>query len=254
MKNLQAGDRVALALGGGAILGAAHIGVLKAFDEFDVEISAIGGTSIGSLFAALHAFGLSPKEIEKFAIDHDWLDVSGLSLSKFGLLSNEKLGESFKEEVGDVSFCDAKIPLAVVATDIRNGEKVIFTKGKVAPAIMASSCVPGIVIPVEIDGRLLVDGGLVENVPLSALRELGADRVVGVDLNAKRQYRAPDDIIDVLGNALDVAIDNATRMQTEKADLVICPQLSAYSRTDRGRIRDLIEEGFDATRKLIEGK
>ena len=254
MKKLQSGDKVALALGGGAVLGAAHIGVLKAFHEYDVEICAIGGTSIGALFAALHAFGLNPKEIQKFATDLDWLDISGLSLSKFGLLSNEKLGESFKAAVGDVDFADANVPLAVVATDIGNGKKVVFTKGKVAPAIMASSCVPGIFVPVEIDDRLLVDGGLVENVPLSALRELVDDRVVGVDLNARRQYRAPDDIIDVLGNALDVAIDNATRMQTEKADLVICPELSAYSRTDKGRIKDLVEEGFDAAQKLVEGK
>lgn len=254
MKKLQAGDKVGLALGGGAILGTAHIGVLKAFDECGVEISAISGTSIGALFAALHAFGQSPTEIEEFAIHLDWLDVSGLSLSRFGLLSNEKLGESFKKAVGDVSFDDAKVPLAVVATDIGNGDKVIFKKGKVAPAIMASSCVPGIFTPVEIDDRLLVDGGLVENVPLSALKELHVDRIVGVDLNAKRQYRTPDDIIDVLGNALDVSIDNATRMQTEEADLMICPELSAYSRTDKGRIKDLIEAGFDATRKLVKGK
>ena len=252
MPALESGERIGLALGGGAVLGAAHIGVLKAFDEYDVEISAISGTSVGALFAALYAFGVTPRDIAAFAVDLDWLDISSLSLSKYGLLSNEKLGDAFEDVVGEVTFDEAKVPLAVVATDIGNGEKIIFSKGRVAPAIMASSCVPGIFIPVEIDDRMLVDGGLVENVPLSALRELGAERVVGVDLNARRKYRAPDDIIDVLGNALDIAIDNATRVQTETSDILISPELSAYSRTDRGRIEDLIDEGFDAVRKLLE--
>lgn len=254
MAKIKGNDKIGLALGGGAVLGAAHIGVLKALDESGIEICAISGTSIGALFAALYAFGKSPDEIEKFIEDLHWLDVSGLSLSKFGLLSNEKLGEAFEDAVGDVEFSDAKIPLAVIATDIGNGKKVTFRKGSVAPAIMASSCVPGIVTPVEIDDRLLVDGGLVENVPVSPLEDLGAKKIIGVDLNAKRTYQSPDDIIDLLANALDVAIDNATRIQTDEADLLITPELTAYSRTDRDRIPELIKEGYDAAKKILRDK
>ena len=101
---------------------------------------------------------------------------------------------------------------------------------------MASTCVPGIFAPVEIGDQMLVDGGLVENVPISPLKELGADLTVGVDLSGQRSYRKPDDLIDVLVNAIDIAIDNATRLQTSKADIVITPEVGAYSRTDSGQV------------------
>ncbi len=243
--------KIGLALGGGAILGAAHIGVLRALEENNIRIHSIAGASIGAFVAALYAFGLNSREIEKIVTDMDWLDVTGFTLSKFGLLSNEKLGEKIKQAVGDVRFEDAKISLAVVATDIGNCKKVIIKTGCVAKAVMASACVPGIFIPVEIDGRMLVDGGLVENVPISPLRDLGAEIIVGVDLNAKRRYQKPEDIIDVLANSLDIAIDNATRLQTDSADVLITPELSAYTRTDTDKVGDLIKEGYDAAHLII---
>ncbi|MDX1403029.1 MAG: patatin-like phospholipase family protein [Woeseiaceae bacterium] len=243
---------IGLALGGGAILGAAHIGVLKAIEERDIDLCCISGTSIGAFIAALFAFGIKPKEIEEIVVDLDWLDVSSLSLSRFGLLSNDKLGKSFEDAVGDVQFDDAKTSLAVVATDISDCQKVVLTEGKVAEAVMASACVPGLFTPVEIDGRMLVDGGLVENVPISPLKDMDANFVIGVDLNVKRTYRKPEDVIDVLSNALDIAIDNATRIQTEESDVLIAPELSAYSRTDTDRISELIDEGYQAACECLD--
>lgn len=243
--------KIGLALGGGAILGAAHIGVLRALEEKDVRIKCIAGTSIGAFIAALYAFGRSPQEIESIVTELDWLDASGFSLSRYGLLSNEKLGDKLKQALGDVSFAESKVPLAVVATDIGVCKKVVLNQGSVAEAVMASACLPGIYIPVEIEDRLLVDGGLVENVPISPLKEMGAEIVLGVDLNAKRKYQRPEDIIDVLANALDLAIDNATRIQTSKADIIISPELSAYNRTDVEKIHDLIKEGYDAAKAIL---
>jgi NTE family protein len=107
-------------------------------------------------------------------------------------------------------------------------------------------------VPVEIDGKLLVDGGLLENVPVSPLREAGAEFIVGVDLSAGRHYQRPQDIIDVFANAIDIAIDNVTRSQTSDADLVIAPELSSYSRRDMSRIPELIEEGHRVTRQLLD--
>jgi len=245
-------EGIALALGGGAVLGAAHIGILKALCEAVVEIKQISGTSIGGLIAALFAFGKSPQEIEQIIIELDWLDVTSLTLSKFGILSNDELGNQAEKALGRVTIESAQIPLTLLATDISSGKRVILDKGDLARAVMASTCLPGIFVPVEIDDRLLVDGGLVENVPVSPLREAGADFVVGVDLSAGRHYQRPDDIIDVLANAIDIAIDNVTRHQTGSADLVIAPELSAYSRRDTSRIPELIEEGYKAARQLLE--
>lgn len=238
--------KIGIALGGGAILGAAHIGVLKAFQEKEIAVSAISGTSIGAFIAALYAFGVTPEEIEKFASELNWLDVSGFAFSRLGLLTNEKMGGKITEVLGEVTFEDARIPLAMIATDVGGFEKVILDSGDVALAVMASTCVPGIFTPVEIDGRMLVDGGLMENVPISPLCNRGMDTIIGVDLNACRKYKKPEDLIDVVLNAIDITIDNATRMQTQKADLVIAPKMSAYNRTDRGHIPDLIREGYTA--------
>jgi NTE family protein len=243
--------KIGLALGGGAVLGAAHIGVLRALEEKKLQIGSITGTSIGAFIAALYAFGISPHEIEEKIADLNWLDAAEFSFSRYGLLSNEKLGDTLKMTLGDVDMENAGIPLAVVATDIGACRKVILKEGSVAKSVMASSCIPGIFIPVELGGRLLVDGGLVENVPISPLKEMGANMVVGVDLNANRKYKKPEDLIDVLANALDLVIDNATRIQMEEADILIAPELSAYNRTDVEMVHDLVKEGYDTAKAIL---
>lgn len=242
---------ISLALGGGAVLGAAHIGVLKAFDEKNIKISAISGTSIGALIASLYAFGKKPSQIEEFITELEWLDVTGFTLSKYGILSNEDLGKHITKHIGEVDFSESDIPLFLIATDLSDGKKKILNTGRVSQAVMASTCIPGIFVPVEIDGQLLVDGGLVENVPISPLRDSGCNFIVGVDLNAGRQYQRPKDIIDVFANAIDIAIDNVTHSQTTEADLVIAPELGSYNRRDTSRTSELINEGYEGASKLI---
>lgn len=247
-------SKLGLALGGGATLGAAHVGVLKALDEMSITVSCISGTSIGAYIAALYAFGVSPSDIEDEIRGLDWLDVSSFSFVKLklGLLTNEKLGDSIEKILGDVQIKDSRIPLAIVATDIANCRKAILTQCSVSQAVMASTCVPGIFSPIDIDDQMLVDGGLVENVPISPLEELGATLTAGVDLSAHRSYRKPEDLIDVLINSMDIAIDNATRLQTSDADLVIAPKLQAYSRTDSEQISELVDEGYKACRSALD--
>lgn len=245
--------KLGLALGGGATLGAAHIGVLKALDEMSIDVHCLSGTSIGAYIAALYAFGISPSDIEAEIRGLDWLDISSFSLVKlkFGLLTNDKLGDSVEKLLGEVQIEDARIPLAIVATDIAQCKKAVLTQCSLSQAVMASTCVPGIFSPVDVDEKMLVDGGLVENVPISPLRDLGADLTIGVDLSAHRSYRKPEDLVDVLVNSIDIAIDNATRLQTSKADLVISPELHAYSRTDSRQVSELIDEGYKACRSAL---
>ena len=239
-------EKIGLALGGGAVLGASHIGVLKAIEEYGINLHCISGTSIGAFIAGLYAFGITSAEIEAMVGDLKWLDITGFTFSKHGFLSNEKLGNIIKESVGDVTIESAKIPLALATTAIGTGEKVILRKGDLALGVMASACLPGVFSPVKMQDRLLVDGGLVENVPLSALKSMGATLTIGVDLNANRRYQEPEDIIDVLCNAIDIAIDNATRMQTETADILIAPDVNAFSRTDAEAAKKLIAVGYEA--------
>lgn len=244
--------KIGLALGGGAALGAAHIGVLRAFREAEVEYQALAGTSIGALVAALHAFGKTPEEIADIAREMDWLEISRLSFSKLGFLSNEKIGKLVKDQIGEKNIEDAPIHLAMVATNISSGGHVIIDKGPVHEAVMASTCVPVLFKPVERNEQLLVDGGLVENVPISPLEKMGCRTIVGVDLNANRTYQRPDDIVDVLLNAMDISIDHSARVQTEEAELIIAPNVSAFSRTDHKALDAVIEEGYTAASKALE--
>ncbi|MFO7889375.1 MAG: patatin-like phospholipase family protein [bacterium] len=243
--------KIGLALGGGAVLGAAHIGVLKALEEHNISISYISGTSIGAFIGAFYAFGKSWKEIEEITKDLKWLNVSGLSVPKLGLLSNKKLGDVIKDNIGDETIEQADIPIAIVATDITSGEKVVFKKGSVSTAVMASTCIPGIFIPVENNDRLLVDGGIVENVPVMPLKEMGADFIISVDLNAEHAHKKPENIVEVLLRSFDFILKSATKVQTEEADILIKPDLSPFNMVDMDQADDLIETGYTEAKKLL---
>ncbi len=252
MSTLSGEKKKGLALSGGAVLGAAHVGALRAFSEKEIAFEYVSGTSIGALAAAFYAFGKSWKELYDAASGLDWLDISEFSISQYGLLSNKKIGSFMREHLGDVEFSEADMPLAVVASDMKTGKKVIFKEGNVALAVTASTCIPGIFVPVEWQDKMLVDGGVIENVPVSPLKEMGADYIVAMDLNTNRAYKKPGNIIDMAINALEITVRNATQLQLRDADLLIQPELSAYNYTDTGQFDDLVEEGYKATLEALK--
>ncbi len=241
-----------MALSGGATRGFAHIGVLQALEESAIKPDVLSGTSIGAFAAALYAFGVPLEEIRSLAHGMTPLSISKLKLSRYALFSNEELARLIQSKIGKARIEDALIPLAIVAVDIGSGEKVTLRTGEVAPAVMASNAVPGIYRPVIIDGRMLVDGGILEDVPISPLRPMGAETVVAVNLSADRRYRQPEDIIDILLNAFDLAIDEDTKTQVKAADVLIEPRLSHFRRMDASQIDSLIAEGHRAAVASID--
>lgn len=246
------GKKVSIALGGGSVLGGVHVGVLKALEEYDVEIKSISGTSAGGIVASLYAFGKTPKEIEQIVLNFEWKNLVTLTLSKFGILSNEKIGEMIKENIGETNIQDAKIPLSMVATDITDGKKIILDKGSTSNAVMATTCVPGIFIPVDIDGKLLVDGGIVENIPLSCLRDKNVDFIIGVDLICDHSHKKPQNIIEVLYNSFNFLVKTNKNIQSKDANLLIKPDLSNYNAIDLAQMRELIDIGYKETRKMMK--
>ncbi len=241
-----------LALSGGAVLGCAHIGVLKAFDEAGIRVTHLAGNSMGALIASFYAFGLTGTEIEGIAEELRWPDITKLSPPKLGFFSQEKLQKTLRKHLGDVRVEDASIPLAMVATDISSGEKVVMTEGDLAVAASASACFPGIFIPVERDGRLLVDGGLVENLPLSPLQAWDVDRIVAVDVFLGMTLHRPTKMLDLIKNAVDIVLVQAARAEVGKADVLIAPDLDTFSSTELKDIPALIEEGYRATQEVLD--
>jgi NTE family protein len=251
MKSKKA-KKMGLALGGGAVLGAAQVGVLRVIDEYEIRITHVTGTSIGAFVAAFFAYGKSWKEIQEIAGELKWLDITGISLSRFALLSNKKLGELIVKHIGDKKIEDADIPLAMVAADIATGEKIVLKKGPVAQAVMASTCIPGVFNPVEIDGKMLVDGGVVENVPVNTLKDLGAKRTIAVDLNSQHSYGSPENILDVIMNSYHYTMQASAELQTKDADILLKPDLSAFNRSNMDQVDNLMEKGYKDAKKQLK--
>ncbi|MDD5583158.1 MAG: patatin-like phospholipase family protein [Candidatus Marinimicrobia bacterium] len=242
---------IGLALGGGGVLGAAHVGVLRALAENNIPIDYVSGTSIGAFVASFVAAGKGWKEIEEIAKQLKWLDVSKISFPKMGLLSNKKMGTLLQETIGDIRFEDTVIPAAMIAADITNGEKKILKTGDIASAVMASTCIPGIFTPIQREGDLLVDGGIVENIPVSPLKDFGADIIIAVDLISHRYIQKPENIIEVLLNTFDFMIMNVSKGYAQQADILITPNLSGASRVDTDQTPELIDIGYQTAKDVL---
>lgn len=244
--------RIGLALGGGAAKGIAHIGVLKALEEEHIRVHCVSGTSVGALVASYFAFGRPAESILSICSELNLSRLIDFTLERGGLFSTDNIREMILRDLGDCRIEDAGIPLAICATDIETGEQLIFREGNLADAVCASMAVPGLFVPVEIDGRILVDGGLVENVPISPLRKMGAGIIVAVDLSHVGRYPKPQNTLDVVANAINIGIDFNTRKQLKKADIAVPLDLSRYSLTNNsGRINELYMEGYHPMKKKI---
>lgn len=203
-KKLQAGQRIGLALGGGGARGWSHIGVLRAIQERELEIAAVAGTSIGALVGGFAAVG-KLDVLEELAGDLDlkrilYLFAEG-RFHRSGLVDGRKIIDLVREHVGQPDIDRLPIPFRAVATDIDNGQEVVLEAGDLVQAIRASIAIPGIFSPVEWNGRYLVDGGLVNPLPIRVVREMGADTVIAVDLQgdgwqetgARREHARDED-------------------------------------------------------------
>lgn len=174
--------RVGLALGGGGARGLAHVGVLLVLEREGIPIGCIAGTSVGSVVGAAYAAGLRGEQLREMALQIRWRDIARPVWPRDGLVSFAGLESFLVSVAGELTFADLKIPYAAVAADLATGQPVVLRTGRVAPAVRASCSVPGLVTPVEMDGRQLVDGGMANNLPISVARDLGADLVIAVGL------------------------------------------------------------------------
>jgi NTE family protein len=242
-------QQVGLALGGGAVRGVAHVGVLSVLEREGVPIDMVAGTSVGALVGALYCAGLSPAELEYISFKFRWRDFIRLVRPGKGLVSFDRLGEHLVKLLGDITFADLDIPFAAVATDIHTGEMVILREGPLAPAIVASCAVPGLVEPVKIGGRELCDGGIINNLPISVVRQMGAEYVIGVDIFEPKHNRGGGPLGMGL-MALELMIDN-TGAGFGEADCLIRPPLAGDSYVNFGRRVRTLARGIEAAEYAV---
>jgi len=242
--------RVGLALSGGAARGIAHVGVLRALVENQIPIDAIAGASAGALIGGCFAAGLSIERLEQMANTFRWRHTARLSFSRLGLQSNARMEKFLRANLPVTRFEDLKTPFAAMVTDLRKGSLIVFRdSGDLPFAIRASCAIPAIYAPVEDgDGRLLIDGGIVQNLPITQTRELGADIVIGVDVNFDgiRFFDRPPTALGVLAHTF-IAVERIVSNQERKnADFLIVPKIGHIRWDQTHRAKELIKAGYEA--------
>jgi NTE family protein len=240
--------RIGLALSGGTAKSVAHIGVLRAFEEHGIDIDCMSGTSGGSVVAALYAGGKSVREIERLAGGMQWWQLAGLTLPRLGFLSGDKISEFIVDQIGDVEFNDLRIPMVIVAADLTGNRKVVFRKGRVAIACQASSSIPQIYRPVEIRGHSIVDGTLIEYLPIESLASFGEIFKVGVNIGKSEMLarKKPKHFIEVIMQVTDFVSQFNAEISERAADFVIYPDLSRYNPFALHKASEMIEIGYEA--------
>jgi NTE family protein len=244
--------RLGLALGGGGARGLAHIGVLKVIEEEGLKADLVAGTSVGSLIGALYCCGFTWKQLHELARSTDWSDLVAFTVPRLGLVDARKLERLVGRLAGGRTLQELPIPFRAVAVDITAGEEVVLAEGSVAKAVRASSSIPGIFEPVRWEGRLLVDGGLLDNVPSAVVRDMGADVVLAVNLSGERaKSRPPENILDVMLYSLQVIIHGQGLTGSAAADVAVVPDLAGFSYRNLGRLEEMVQRGEAAMRAAL---
>ncbi|MCT4605008.1 MAG: patatin-like phospholipase family protein [Marinisporobacter sp.] len=243
---------VGLALGGGAVWGIAHIGILKALEENNIPIHFISGTSIGSLVGGLYALGTSTKKLSSLATSTHWNHLCRISLPLGGLLTNEPMEKFLYNLIGNKTFSDAKIPFSAITTDLITGAEIIIDSGNISTAIRASTAIPGIFHPVLFNNRTLVDGGVVNNVPVSILREMGATIIIAINLSPDFNHWHPKNSFEIILKSFLIMQNKVARSELKKADIVIDLNMKDFSPMDFKKANALLDKGYKEGLSKIE--
>jgi NTE family protein len=247
--------KVGLALSGGAARGFAHLGVVKVLAEHKIPIDFIAGTSAGSIVGAAVACGLNVDEIIEIGKKMSWFKVSGFPYSTRGLLSNAPMGELLRKNLPYQNIEDMPIPYAAVACALETGAEVVFKdKGDLPTAIRASCAIPGVFVPVEHEGKHLIDGGVVSLVPTKTVKKMGAEVVIAIDVNAAgaTYWSAPTTFLGVLFQSAMLLLRTAGKAQHYRADVVIIPQIAHLRPDEIGKMQEFIQLGEESAREKID--
>ncbi len=240
--------RVGLVLGGGAVRGAAHLGVLQVLDEAGIRPDLVVGVSAGSVVGGLYCAGLSPVALQQTAKEMNWNRLARLVRPRLGLFDINLIGQTIDDLTGGLTFEQLKIPFAAVAVDIICGELVTFRQGPLGRAVQASCAIPGLFNPVQDGDRLLVDGGALDNLPVALARDMAADYVIAVDLLPLPTTPAawPKNILEMWTLSAYTVMRRPRHWEGQAADVLIQPDIAHTSFIDFGQVDALVQKGREA--------
>lgn len=247
--------KIALVLGGGGARGFAHVGVIRELEAEKIPIDLIVGVSVGSLVGALYAESADSFDLEWKAFQIEKKDIFDLSFFPIqkSLAKGDALREYLDRHLRSRNIEDLKIPLAVVAVDLKTGSRVIFTRGPLKEAVRASTALPGVFEPIPWGEKLLVDGGVLGNLPPDVAEDLGADVIVGVNIAKGRsefQADSPGPLAVIL-ESIGIMGDELIRLNRARFDVLIEPEVGSVGLMDFDHKKELMEAGRQAARKEI---
>jgi NTE family protein len=244
--------RVGLALSGGAVLGIAHIGVIKVLEKNKIPIDMIAGTSAGSMAGAFLAAGITSDQMFEMVKSMTWGKISKLTIPKMGLLNSKLLERFIDSVIGRIDFYELKKPFAAVTVDLSTGKQVVLRDGFVSEAVRASCAIPGVFTPVIRSKQVLVDGGVLNFLPTDVVREMGADYIIAVKIMPSiLSKKPPENIVQVLVNSFQLTIAQIAE-HAPNGDVTIVPDLTGLNSYDFEQAEKLYQRGYDAAANVIE--
>ena len=243
--------KIGLALSGGGARGFGHLGAIRAFEEHGIKFDMIAGTSVGSMVASLWSYGYTAEQLINIGLS---LKIKDLRTSKiiFVPSKTDKLESLMKDKVGDTDIKDLPIPTFIVAVDMKSGEEIVFSEGKLNKIVPASCAVPAVFDPVDYDEFTLMDGGLANTIPADVLKMAGCDIVVSVDINKYRGYGTNSKkLIDLVMASIRILMKANAVKGKVSSDILIEPELKDFSATKLDGAKEMIEEGYRATVEKI---
>jgi NTE family protein len=243
--------RIGLALGGGFARGIAHLGVLRTLSENEIPIDYIAGTSVGALIAAGYASACCVEEMERQGSATRFRDFGRWTISRMGMASNERLEDFLRKFTLFRRFEEMQIPLGIVATDLISGESIHFTKGEIGPALRGSCAYPGLFLPVEHEGHILVDGFLSEAGPAVCVREMGAEIVISVHLDPGLLGTRPRNTIEVISRSFSIMQSGVHQPWRDVTDVLIEPDVQNILWDEFVRTPMLVDAGAAATKAAL---
>jgi NTE family protein len=245
---------IGVALGGGGARGFAHVGVLRVLEQEKIPIDLVLGSSVGSLIGALYADSGSVLDAEFRAVEvtrDDLFDFGALALLSGGLARGEGIVSYLDRRLKHATFETMPVRFGAVATELRTGRTVVFERGSVGEAVRASCAIPGVFVPVAIDGELYVDGGVSDPVPADAARARGADVVIAVAIPAAVPDRAPTSALGIVLQSVAIQAAQIQRLRAREADVLVVPEVGQVAYDDFTHKQELIAAGEAATRAAL---
>lgn len=243
--------KLGIAFSGGGARGFAHAGALKALEEMGLRPDIIAGVSAGSVVCALYAGGLKPEQMLDVFANQKFSDLCQLSVPKNGFFTMEGFKRLIRESVPYSKIEELPVPTLICATDMDNGEPVVFNSGELSERVAASCCIPIVFQPIKIDGTRYIDGGVLHNLPAWAIRER-CKYLIGLNCSSMPRRKYKDTLLDIAQASYNLAVKSNTRADMALCDLAIdMPEIANYKVFNLKEINKVFRQGYTITKKAL---